>query len=86
MSSLLRVTGAASTFEATFDYELRDPAEKVLARGFATATAGSGRRGTCGPTVPFEAPTGVGELVVFARSAADGSRIHQVEILLTLAR
>jgi hypothetical protein len=86
ISSPLRVTGTANTFEATFDYELRDPAGKVLAQGFVTATSGSGQRGTFAFTIPFEAPTGVGSLVVFERSAADGSRIHQVEIPLTLAR
>ncbi len=86
VASPLRVTGTANTFEATFDYELRDPAGKVLAHGFATATSGSGQRGTFDFTIPFEAPNGVGKLVVFERSAADGSRIHQVEIPLTLAR
>jgi hypothetical protein len=82
----LRVTGTANTFEATFEYELLDPAGKVLSHHFVTATSGSGTRGTFGFTAPFEAPNGLGKLVVFERSAADGSRIHQVEIPLRLAR
>jgi Immunoglobulin-like domain of bacterial spore germination len=86
VSSPLHVTGTANTFEATFEYELRDPAGKVLSHDVETATSGSGTRGTFSFTVPFEAPSGVGSLVVFERSAADGSRIHQVEIPLTLAR
>ena len=86
VSAPLRVTGTANTFEATFEYELLEPGGKVLSKHFVTATSGSGTRGTFDFTVPFEAPNGVGKLVVFERSAADGSRIHQVEIPLTLAR
>jgi Immunoglobulin-like domain of bacterial spore germination len=86
VSAPLRVTGTANTFEATFEYELVDPAGKVLSHDFVTATSGSGTRGTFDFTIPFEAPNGLGKLVVYERSAADGSRIHQVEIPLTLAR
>ncbi len=86
VSAPLRVTGTANTFEATFEYELLDRAGKALAHHFVTATSGSGTRGTFDFTVPFEAPNGLGKLVVFERSAADGSRIHQVEIPLALAR
>jgi len=82
----LRVTGTANTFEATFDYELTDPDGKVLSHNFVTATSGSGTRGTFDFTIPFEAPNGLGNLVVYERSAADGSKIHVVEIPLTLAR
>jgi hypothetical protein len=84
VTSPLRVWGTANTFEATFDYELLDMAGKVLSHHFVTATSGSGTRGTFDFTVPFEAPNGLGKLVVFEESAADGSRIHEVEIPLTL--
>ena len=80
------MTGTADTFEATFDYDLLDPAGKVLSHHFVTATSGSGTRGTFDFTIPFEAPDGLGKLVVYERSAADGSKIHVVEIPLTLAR
>ena len=66
------------------DYELLDASGKVLSKHFVTATSGSGTRGTYDFTVPFEAPNGLGKLAVFELSAADGSRIHQVEIPLTL--
>jgi len=72
------VRGTANTFEATFNYELRDGANKVLADNFVTATSGSGTRGTFRFTVPYEvdAPQD-GRLVVFELSAANGSRIHE---------
>jgi hypothetical protein len=76
----LRVTGTANTFEATFEYELRDSAGKVVDSTFVTATSGTGTRGT------FDFTTkGVGDvasLVVFERSANDGSRINEVAIPL----
>jgi Immunoglobulin-like domain of bacterial spore germination len=86
VSAPLRVTGTANTFEATFEYELLDPDGKLLEHDFVTATSGSGTRGTFDFTIPFEAPNGIGKLVVYESSAADGSRIHVVEIPLTLAR
>jgi hypothetical protein len=86
VSAPLRVAGTANTFEATFEYDLLDPAGKVLAHDFVTATSGSGTRGTFDVEVPFEAPNGVGKLVVYERSAADGSRIHEIEIPLSLAK
>jgi immunoglobulin-like protein involved in spore germination len=82
----LRVTGSANTFEATFEYDLTDPNGKVLSHNFVTATSGSGTRGTFDITLPFEAPNGLGKLIVYERSAADGSKTHVVEIPLTLAR
>jgi hypothetical protein len=86
VSAPLRVTGTANTFEATFEYELLDPVGKVLKQDFATATSGSGTRGTFDFRIPFEAPKGIGKLVVYERSAADGSKTHVVEIPLTLAK
>jgi hypothetical protein len=86
VSAPLRVTGTANTFEATFEYDLTDPEGKVLSHNFVTATSGSGTRGTFDFTIPFEAPDGIGKLVVYERSAADGSKTHVVEIPLTLAR
>ena len=84
VSSPLRVWGTANTFEATFDYDVVDGAGKVVANHFVTATSGSGTRGTYDFTIRFSAPAGSGKLVVYELSAKDGSRIHQVEIPLTL--
>ena len=86
VGSPLRVTGTANTFEANFEYELTDTDGRIVDEHFVTATSGSGTRGTfdftTDPyTVPFE---GVGSLIVFERSAKDGSRINLVEIPLRM--
>ena len=83
VSSPLRATGTANTFEATFQYELVDSEGNVVDNNFVTATSGTGTRGT------FDFTTGdfseVAKLVVFENSAEDGSRINEVEIPLTVA-
>ena len=80
VSSPLRVTGTANTFEATFQYELVDADGNVVDKNFVTATSGTGTRGT------FDFTTGafddVAALRVFELSAKDGSRINEVEIPL----
>lgn len=78
-------SGTANTFEANFNYELRDATDKILTENFVTATSGSGTRGTFRFTVPYEvdAPQ-EGRLVVFESSAASGSRINEVSIPLRL--
>jgi hypothetical protein len=79
------VRGTANTFEATFNYELKDAKGKVLRKSFVTATSGSGTRGTFRFTVPYEVDEPQdGQLVVFELSAADGSRIHESAIPLRL--
>lgn len=83
--SPIHATGTANTFEATFQYELKDAAGKILARHFVTATSGSGVRGTFDVSIPFTvASETAGDLVVYENSAANGQRIHQSEIPLTL--
>ena len=85
VTSPLRVTGNANTFEATFEYDLKDANGKVIAHDFKMATSGSGQRGTFDFTIPFTVTTEQdGTLVVFESSAEDGSRIHIREIPLTL--
>jgi germination protein M len=79
------VTGTANTFEATFNYELRDASGRILKKDFVTATSGSGTRGTFAFTVPYEVSgPQQGRLVVFELSAADGSRINETSIPLRL--
>jgi hypothetical protein len=86
VTSPLRVTGNANTFEATFEYDLKDASGKVIAHHFVTATSGNGQRGTFDFTFPFTVSSEQdGTLVVFETSAADGSRIHIREIPLHLA-
>jgi germination protein M len=87
VTSPLRATGTANTFEATFEYELTDPEGKIIASHFVTATSGSGTRGTFDFSVPFTVDrSGLGELIVYERSAANGRRIHIREIPIYLER
>jgi len=82
----LRVTGTANTFEATFNYRLEDAQGNALTKSFVTATSGSGTRGTFDFTVPFTiASAQDGTLAVFELSAEDGSVIHERDIPLRLA-
>lgn len=83
VSSPIRLTGTANTFEATFEYALTDWDGKIVAQHFVTATCGTGCRGTFDVSIPFEwSGEPRGSLVVFERSAADGSQINVVEIPL----
>jgi hypothetical protein len=88
VSSPIRATGTANTFEATFNYELTDTDGEIVDENFVTATSGTGTRGTFdfttkNFTVPF---SGIGSLVVFERSAEDGSRTKLVEIPLRMSQ
>lgn len=86
VSSPIRVTGTANTFEATFQYELRGPDEKILSKHFEMATSGSGTRGTFDFSVPYTLGNGgPGKLVVYEDSAENGARIHVQEIPLVLS-
>ncbi|MDX6448509.1 MAG: hypothetical protein QOD08_972 [Gaiellaceae bacterium] len=85
VSSPFTARGTANTFEATFEWELRGASGAVLAKHFETATSGTGTRGTFSFPVAFRvSSTTQGSLVVFERSAADGSRIHVRSVPLTL--
>jgi Immunoglobulin-like domain of bacterial spore germination/Sporulation and spore germination len=87
VTSPLRATGTANTFEATFQYELVDASGTVIAKHFVTATSGSGQRGTFDFTAPFTVTrAGLGKLVVFELSAANGQRVHVNEIPIYLER
>jgi hypothetical protein len=86
VTSPLRVTGNANTYEATFEYDLKDAKGKVISHHFEMATSGSGQRGTFDFTIPFTVDAEQdGTLVVFESSAEDGSRIHIREIPLRLS-
>jgi hypothetical protein len=84
----VRATGTANTFEATFEYELTDTDGRIVDDNFVTATSGTGTRGTFDfTTAAYEIPfDGVGALIVFERSAKDGSRINLVEIPVRMTR
>lgn len=81
VTSPLHVTGTANTFEATFQIQLQDAGGAKVYDHFATATSGSGTRGTYDETITFTtAAHGTGTLTVFEVSAKDGSRINEVDI------
>jgi hypothetical protein len=84
VSSPLRLRGTANTFEATFMINVLDEDARVVAETFATATSGSGERGTFDVRVPFEVDRPGGSLVVFESSAEDGRPMNVVEIPLEL--
>jgi hypothetical protein len=85
VESGFEASGTANTFEATFQYELRDSADRVVAKDFVTATSGSGTRGTFRFSVSYELGSPErGRLVVFEISAADGSRTNESSIPLAL--
>jgi len=85
--SPIHASGTANTFEAVFQVELTDPEGKIVVSRTVHATSGTGTRGTFRFTVPYTVGrSGLGELVVFERSAKDGSRIHLVEIPVWLTR
>ena len=88
VASPLRAEGTANTFEANFHYELTDTDGLIVDENFVTATSGTGTRGTFEfTTKPYTVPfDGIGSLIVFERSAEDGSRIHIVEIPLRMTR
>jgi hypothetical protein len=87
VTSPLRLSGTANTFEAQFEVEAHADDGRLLAKDYVTATSGSGERGTYEFSLPVEAPPGPIRLVVFELSAEDGTtHLHQVEIPLRLER
>ena len=85
VASPLRISGTANTFEATFQVTLTDAKGRVVYDHYATATSGSGTRGTFDVTIPFGAThAGTGFLRVYESSAEDGRPIHVVEFPITL--
>lgn len=85
VTSPLRVTGTANTFEATLNLRLVTTDGEVLHDNFVTATSGSGTRGTFEATIAFD-EAGPAALVAYERSAEDGSEINVVEIPVELRR
>jgi Sporulation and spore germination/Immunoglobulin-like domain of bacterial spore germination len=85
VSSPLRVTGTANTFEATLFLKVVDSSGKTLVDRFFTATSGSGTRGTFDATLRFEIDRpGIATLIAYERSAENGEPIHVVRIPIRL--
>jgi hypothetical protein len=85
VSSPLVFNGTANTFEATFSFEIQDSEGEIIASDFATATSGTGTRGTFDVSQPFVVDEDTsGALVVFELSAEDGSRTREIDVPLEL--
>jgi germination protein M len=83
--SPIQLQGTSNVFEATMQIEIIDAAGEVVYRDFATATSGTGTRGTFDVSVDVDITTeGFGTIVMFESSARDGSRINIVEIPVDL--
>ncbi len=86
VSSPARLRGTANTFEATFRITILDGSGRILAEEFATATSGTGTRGTFDVSVPFTVTAaGTGVIRVYESSARDGSPVNVVDVPVTLA-
>jgi hypothetical protein len=80
VESPLRLRGTANTFEATFQITLVDWDGRIIHEQFATATSGTGTRGTFDVTIPFTVDRAGGAVIVYELSAKDGSKINLIEI------
>jgi len=81
--SPFHVSGTADTFEAVFRLQLRDARGTVLLDQQVQATSGTGTRGSYDATVTTGA-RGQVTLVLFQRSARDGSPQDTVSVPLTI--
>jgi hypothetical protein len=83
----LTISGDASVFEAALQWQLTDTAGRVLAKGFATASAGAPGRGTFSITATYADPDteAIGFAEVFTVSPRDGQidEIVRVPIILS---
>jgi hypothetical protein len=84
LTSPFELSGSANVFEATVSYRLVANGSR-LAKGFTTATCGSGCRGTYSKRIRFDVDEPTEALLqVFESSAEDGSPLHMVKVEVTL--
>ena len=83
--SPVTVSGSANVFEATVAIVILDRDGQQLAATFATASCGSGCRGTYSADVAFYVQERQAATIrVFEESAEDGSAINVVEVVVVL--
>jgi Immunoglobulin-like domain of bacterial spore germination len=83
--SPVSISGTADVFEATVSIRIRDANGGVIARGFTTATCGSGCRGSFSTKVKFSTDGAQdGTIEVFEQSMEDGSDLFVVRVPVTL--
>ncbi|HEX6130498.1 MAG TPA: Gmad2 immunoglobulin-like domain-containing protein [Actinomycetota bacterium] len=85
IASPVTVAGTADVFEGTVQVWILDATRNLIADTFTTATCGNGCRGDFTVDVAFSVDAAQpGTIVVFSESPEDGSRMHAVEIPVTL--
>jgi Immunoglobulin-like domain of bacterial spore germination/Sporulation and spore germination len=86
VTSPVTVAGTANVYEATVSIRVLDASGAEIATTFTTATCGSGCRGSYSTPVEFAvSKTQPGTIQVYEISAEDGTRIHLVDIPVTLS-
>jgi germination protein M len=81
VSSPIELRGTSNTFEANMQIEIFDASGEMIYSDFATATSGTGTRGTFDVSIDVDIQQeGFGRIVMFEHSAQDGSRINVIEI------
>jgi ATP-binding cassette subfamily B protein len=79
--SPIELRGTSNTFEAMMQIEIIDGAGEIIYEDFATATSGSGTRGTFNVSIDVDIQNeGFGSIIMYEESAEDGSRINEIEI------
>lgn len=87
VTSPIRLQGTANTFEATMQIEIIDSAGEIIYRDFATASSGTGTRGTFDVSIDVDIQNeGLGTIVMFEESARDGSRTNVIEVPVDLRK
>jgi Immunoglobulin-like domain of bacterial spore germination/Sporulation and spore germination len=85
VSSPITIAGTANVYEATVSVRILDAAGAEIATTFTTATCGSGCRGDYSVAITYRMPREQRATVqVYEVSAENGSRIHVVDIPVTL--
>ena len=81
------IAGSANVFEANVTIRVEDAAGKELARTFATATCGTGCRGTFSATVPLRPTTETHAFIILSDDDADGDGrpSYEVEVPIQLS-
>ncbi|HSL95417.1 MAG TPA: GerMN domain-containing protein [Thermoleophilia bacterium] len=81
VASPVVISGRATVFEATIQLEVRDADDKILARGFTTATRGAPDRGRFRERLAYAASTSTeGFVIAYEQSMEDGSRLNEVRV------
>ncbi len=85
VSSPVTISGTANVFEATVSITVLDARGTEIARGFATATCGTGCRGSFSTAMAFTVDRRqTGTVRVYEASAKDGRPINVVDIPVVL--